>query len=519
MIIDLLTGIMKLRNAWPKINSNFVGLKNDLANLSMTGSEHDALVVSALVDSEGVDFGADGEATYLDGRLNKWEDKFLRNAITPEMFFGSDIEKLQQAFDKALIDLQGVYLSKIYDIEDGTITITKGSDAREPLFVYGGGKIIKSIAGDMFDGVNASSSDILFNNIWFEGATGVNVTVFNCGDAKLIRIKTNQCYFSKIQYVFYSPTYLQDIKMNQDTVTLCTGALICARGIFVASINQLTMENCSGQVIVKNGTGGATDYAYNVVVENSIIEDFDSATLPLFSFTTGSFTLKNNYFEAIPAGVVKFTLQCEVCAIGNTLLGATNGIPFATLGTSTFGSSVIQNNISTLSPCVDATELTATAKVIVGGNASNFADIDPNSKVVDVFVNNINANIVKSSSSHYEVKISKLISSMTPVSLLTIDFNSMSGGLISVRGGGIQGNIGLFGVNKNFNILRADSSLSVSDGVIDEAWGSSSTQNDAITMVISGTNFILSAVSLNGYDTKYDLIVDIYGPVNVVTIN
>ena len=48
-------------------------LKADINNVAAGGTEHDALVTAALVDSTGEDFGAGGLATYLDGRLDKWE--------------------------------------------------------------------------------------------------------------------------------------------------------------------------------------------------------------------------------------------------------------------------------------------------------------------------------------------------------------------------------------------------------------------------------------------------------------
>lgn len=52
-------------------------LQGEIQNLSFTGSEHDALVTSALIDQEGEDFGPEGNETYLNGRLLKWEQKQL----------------------------------------------------------------------------------------------------------------------------------------------------------------------------------------------------------------------------------------------------------------------------------------------------------------------------------------------------------------------------------------------------------------------------------------------------------
>lgn len=52
-------------------------LQGEINNLSFTGSEHDALVTSSLIDEEGEDFGPEGNETYLNGRLLKWEQKQL----------------------------------------------------------------------------------------------------------------------------------------------------------------------------------------------------------------------------------------------------------------------------------------------------------------------------------------------------------------------------------------------------------------------------------------------------------
>jgi hypothetical protein len=50
-------------------------LKDDIDNLSFTGSTHDPLVTASLVDTSGENFGPTGAASYLDGRLSKWEKK------------------------------------------------------------------------------------------------------------------------------------------------------------------------------------------------------------------------------------------------------------------------------------------------------------------------------------------------------------------------------------------------------------------------------------------------------------
>lgn len=62
-------------------NTSINEIHEDINNLSFTGSSHDALVTSALVDSELENFGPSGQATYLDGRLSKWEKKQPRIAV------------------------------------------------------------------------------------------------------------------------------------------------------------------------------------------------------------------------------------------------------------------------------------------------------------------------------------------------------------------------------------------------------------------------------------------------------
>jgi hypothetical protein len=55
------------------IDGKFVSLETIINNLSFTGSSHDPLVTAALVDARGENFGPDGAASYLNGRLSKWE--------------------------------------------------------------------------------------------------------------------------------------------------------------------------------------------------------------------------------------------------------------------------------------------------------------------------------------------------------------------------------------------------------------------------------------------------------------
>jgi lysophospholipase L1-like esterase len=100
------TGLTKLRDWWGRVKTNFSNINTQLVNhvagtadqhtaskidndtvaagdnlkqvidnLSITGSEHDAFVTGALIDTEDEDFGLSGTGTYLNGRLGKWEQR------------------------------------------------------------------------------------------------------------------------------------------------------------------------------------------------------------------------------------------------------------------------------------------------------------------------------------------------------------------------------------------------------------------------------------------------------------
>lgn len=441
------------------------------------------------------------------------------NVIKPESFSGSDFKKLQKAFDEAIRQNKALRISKIYNIGVNTITINKGSDIREPLFVFGGGKIIKDTDGYIFKGSVAATSDISFQNIWFEGVEDADVSVFDCGNAKLIRINTSMCYFSKIKDIFYSPTYLQDIKMNKDTIITCSGSVFNARGMFVVSITGITMENSNGQVIIKRGDGGSTDYSYNVIVKDSIIEGFYNTTKPLFEFASGGMILENNYFEGIPNGVIQIAGQGIVKIKDNVFLGGTNSVPFVKLGVSTYGISEITNNITPLSPTIDATNLTANSKVIASGNVSNFTNVDPNKKIRDISKDIINDSVERFGNQYHKVRISKSIPNTEKVDLCTFDFHTTSGGYITIKGGGIQGNVGVFGINKSFKITRDNNALTITPDTND-SWGLSSLQKENIFLEVVGNRFVLRANGRNGLAlTQYDIFVEVFGYVNWINVH
>lgn len=64
-------------------------LQTYINNLSIAGTTHDPLVMAALIDAEGDDFGPSGKGTYLDGRLRKWELRALTSKQLNVRDFGA----------------------------------------------------------------------------------------------------------------------------------------------------------------------------------------------------------------------------------------------------------------------------------------------------------------------------------------------------------------------------------------------------------------------------------------------
>ncbi len=76
-----------------EVNTALDNLKADVNNLSsMPGTEHDPLVTAALVDKEGTDFGSSGLGTFLDGRLQKWEQIIMAHLAETLKYEGKEFK-------------------------------------------------------------------------------------------------------------------------------------------------------------------------------------------------------------------------------------------------------------------------------------------------------------------------------------------------------------------------------------------------------------------------------------------
>ncbi|MCB2311599.1 hypothetical protein LGL55_10660 [Clostridium tagluense] len=249
------------------------------------------------------------------------EDIIAYNPINPENYTGTDYNKLQLAFDDAIVLNRPLFIVKNYNIGVNTIVLNKpNSDTiRLPLYVYGGGKIIKDATGFMFTASQPLTCDIYFNNIKFEGIDTVQVSVFDCSNHMLLRVSTNGCFFKNVHNIYFSSTFVQSIKMTNDTVTKCLNAVFDIQGCYNVLVSNMLMETCGGSLVKHSGIGiGYSDTCLNnFTVKDCCIENLMSPVMSIKN--NASLLITGNYFESLWYGGIIFdpTATCTNVCIEN----------------------------------------------------------------------------------------------------------------------------------------------------------------------------------------------------------
>ena len=141
--------------------------------------------------------------------LNK---TYKRTNITPDDFEGTDVEKLQQAYDYAVLNkIYTINLNRTYDLTGGSIDIGADSWVYKQFIIHGG-ELVKNDKGFMF---TSSANNRSRQAPRFVGTRFISdiddVYVFD-GD-KMIAFITIACYFLKIGLV-KSSEYIQTLRMT-----------------------------------------------------------------------------------------------------------------------------------------------------------------------------------------------------------------------------------------------------------------------------------------------------------------
>ena len=167
-----------------------------------------------------------GQGTYLSGILLNVIDKnvvlkgdwHFQN-ISPDWFIGSDLEKVQKAFDVSISNRSTqISIDRTYNLTGGTVYIDRGYHSADEISKWsrrnlivsgiGEGRLIKEDTGFMFS-ANSASIDFEFNNIHFRGYVDnsnkfdidSDMCVFDC--RYLGNVHVSHCSFCHCGCVFY----------------------------------------------------------------------------------------------------------------------------------------------------------------------------------------------------------------------------------------------------------------------------------------------------------------------------
>lgn len=232
------------------------------------------------------------------------EDYLLkgRTGIDPDYFEGTDVQKLQQAYDAAYATggrVVDVVLGRRYDVTGGSIFITPDYFKR-PIVKFHGGEIYKGDAGFIIDRAasNMSADAPRFYGTGFQGEVP-ETYIFNC--TKMIRPVAFYCDYNKISFA-KSDSYIQSIRILGGESSFQLSSFIKARNLFDPRVGFLQGEASENSFLELSGNGvGYTITGGNF--SNNLIEGY---TVPPFVLgSTLGTEFDGNYFENMPS-VFKF---------------------------------------------------------------------------------------------------------------------------------------------------------------------------------------------------------------------
>ena len=234
--------------------------------------------------------------------------------ITPDLFAGTDAQKLQAAIDYALAhNLPTIVINRVYDVTGETLYINKGIRIEDEFSEYsrdrlnfvglGTAEIQKKDAGFMFS-ADSQSGDIGFQNITFkcepvdeeDRTTNKNMYVFDCN--KLIRLNVINCVFEWVGAVYYQTGPTSSGNMQ----TVVSIGNLYSKFHYVMKCNQCWDVKFIGDTVEAGITMVEPDNINSVLrdvkVSHCCIEDNFTGPALNFHCTTLGASITDNYFEA-----------------------------------------------------------------------------------------------------------------------------------------------------------------------------------------------------------------------------
>lgn len=276
---------------------------------------------------------------------------FQSGEIDPDLFDGTDAEKLQKAFD--LLEVSGgtIAIRRKYTPED--IIVIRHSYIQNNRIVVRGDANNSEIRTNApyygFTGVSGVTGGVVFRDLKFSCVDPINRTgsLLNGGlgtdaDDTLVNIIFENCYFYNLRYIYFAnPRYVQSLWF--------IGCVIRIAGTMVYTGGQpwynTIIRNC---VIEDNSAIGSVSWGEGVVICDNVIEGNPSQTAIDVSQGAYSVSIENNYFEANNRDITLSLTQPDrtVRIVGNFFANtATAPITLPQAASATYGGAiVIENN-------------------------------------------------------------------------------------------------------------------------------------------------------------------------------
>lgn len=219
------------------------------------------------------------------------------NAISPEKFTGTDVQKVQSALDYALSNNVAVKFAKMYDITGNTLLINRPdlyyATDRKQLYLIGvGGGIKKTDVGFMFDATYRNTGDINVSDLKIESIAGAGTKIWN-GD-KIIRVKSSNNQYRNVDTILSALTeYTQSMYFSNEHITGGKGWKFEAKMYFDIVIDRCLVED--GEHFIRNTETLNAPVCYSLRISSNLIENMSGTTAMLGA--GHGLTLSDNYVE------------------------------------------------------------------------------------------------------------------------------------------------------------------------------------------------------------------------------
>lgn len=257
----------------------------------------------------------------IDNITERMAETILGNSVNVENFTGSDIEKLQKAFDYALENNKSVEISKSYNITGSSIRINKNFEPdheRDSFTIFGGGEIIKNDSGYFFKSIDLSQ-DIFVNDLKFRSVSGVGGALFKQNE--FIRLSLNNCFIKNVDGVYVGDSNGQSLRINKCTIIGGAGYAIDISNLYDSTITNCLIENREGFFKQHGETYDKIGVA-SVTISNNCIENLSGIAISISN--AWGLRISNNYFEKNLGGHIVFgadSITDSVLISGNIHVG------------------------------------------------------------------------------------------------------------------------------------------------------------------------------------------------------